>query len=175
MMNTMLRSSYILGACLVLAIGCDSVTQYSGDGRMVDNGRGAATDRYIVDLGEVSLRSPASFTFRLSNLPKESFVVGLQLRAKSPTLDSKFIAPLVSLSLRENGKPVFSKEARLSEWTWSVPSGHDTAFVYGRGEPDTKFNAVAGRTYELVIAIKEPDRSTADYSASLLAKSAGWK
>ena len=38
--------------------GCDAVAQYAGEGRFIDNGPSAATDRYVVDLGPVSLNSP---------------------------------------------------------------------------------------------------------------------
>jgi hypothetical protein len=152
------------------------VAQYSGDGRLIDNGPRAATDRYVVDLGPVSLKAPGTATFRFKNLPKENFVVGFEVRAPDGSkLDPSEISPMVSIALLEDGKAIITKDARLSEWTWSVRSPGDSAFVYGRQKPDTYFDAAPGKTYELVFRVKEPDRSSVNYTASLVAKSGGWK
>jgi len=156
--------------------GCESVAQYSGDGRLIDNGPRAATDQYVLDLGPISLKAPGTATFRFRNLPQENFVLGLELQASPDSkLDQTAIAPVVSITLRQDGKPVVSKESRLGEWTWSVKSPGDRAFVYGREKPGTYFDAVPGKDYELTIQVKQPDRGSANYTASLVAKSGGWK
>ena len=132
-------------ALSLITPGCESVAQYSGDGRLIDNGPRAAIDRYIVDLGSISLKTPGTATFKFRNLPKENFVIGLELQAPPGSkLDQTAIAPVVSITLRQDGKPIVSKESRLSEWTWSVKSPGDRAFVYGREKPDTYFDAVPG-------------------------------
>lgn len=163
-------------AVSLITTGCESVAQYSGDGRLIDNGPRAATDRYVVDLGSISLKTPGTTTFKFRNLPKENFVIGLELQApQGSKLDQMAIAPLVSIGLRQDGKPVVTKEGRMSEWTWSVRAPGDRAFVYGREKPGTYFDAVPGKDYELTLQIKQPDRGSANYTASLVAKSGGWK
>lgn len=170
------RCIFALLAVTSIASGCESVAQYSGDGRLIDNGPRAATDRYVLDLGPISLKAPGTATFRFRNLPKENFVLGIELRApEGSKLDPSAISPMVSIALLEDGKAIIAKDAKLSEWTWSIRSPGDSAFAYGRQKPDTYFDAAPGKTYELVIRVKEPDRSSVSYTASLVAKSGGWK
>jgi len=154
--------------------GCDTVAQYSGDGRLTDNGPSAATDRYVLDLGPVSLKTPASATFKLKNLPKTDFVLGIELRSPSK-IEQGSINPVVAISLIEDGKTIVSKEAKLNDWTWSIHSPGSYAFVYGREKSATHFTPTPGKSYELTLRVKEPDRGSANYTAALVAKSGGWK
>jgi hypothetical protein len=150
------------------------VAQYAGDGRLTDKGPSAATDRYVLDLGQVSLKAPTSATFKMKNLPKTEFVVGIELR--SPTkLDQASVNSMVGVTLLEDGKAIISKEAKLSEWTWSIHSPGNYAFIYGREQPSTYFTPIHGKNYELALRVKEPDRGNANYTAALVAKSDGWK
>jgi len=163
-------------ALSLITVGCESVAQYSGDGKLIDNGPRAATDRYVVDLGSISLKALGISTFKFKNLPKENFVIGFELQAPPGSkLDQTSIAPVVSIRLRQDGKTIVGKEGRLSEWTWSVKSPGDRAFVYGREKPDTYFDALPGKDYELTFQVKQPDPGSANYTASLVAKSGGWK
>lgn len=172
----MRKALLIVGMSLLSALaGCDTVAQYSGDGRLIDNGPSAATDRYVLDLGPVSLNAPASTTFRLKNLPKTDFVVGVELRSPSSKIEQGSINPLVAISLMEDGKRIVSKEAKLNDWTWSIHSGGKYAFVYGREQPATYFTSLPGKNYELTFRVKEPDRGSANYAVGLVAKSGGWK
>lgn len=155
--------------------GCDTVAQYAGDGRLIDNGPSAATDRYVLDLGPISLKTPASSTFKLKNLPKTDFVVGIELRSPSAKIEQGSISAMVALSVTEDGKMIVSKEAKLSDWTWSIHSPGGYAFVYGREQPATYFTPIPGKNYELTIRVKEPDRGSSNYTAVLVAKSGGWK
>ncbi len=171
-----------IAALVVVAfvlMGCDSVDQYSGDGKLVDNGPSAATERYVLDLGPVALKSETSFKFRLENLPKRNFVVGIELRAAetlATALDKGSINPAVSISLvSSDGKTVIAKEGRLSEWIWADQSPGNYAFVYGREPPSTYFTPEPRSRYELTLRVLEPDRGAANYRASLVAKSGGWK
>jgi hypothetical protein len=170
------KAFLIVAVPLIAALaGCDTVAQYTGDGRLIDNGPGAATDRYVLDLGPVSLKAPASTTFKLKNLPKTDFVVGIELRSPLSKLEPGAVNPVVSIALTEDGKTILTKEAKLSEWTWSVHSPGNYVFVYGRDEPSTHFTPVLSRNYELTLRVREPDRGSANYTASLVAKSGGWK
>ena len=166
----------VVAVSLVSALaGCDTVAQYSGDGRLIDNGPGAATDRYVLDLGSVSLKAPASSVFKLKNLPKTDFVVGIEFRSPSSKIEQGSINPVVAISLMEDGKTIVSKEARLNDWTWSIHSPGNYAFVYGREQPATHFTPLPGKNYELTLRVKEADRGSANYTAALVAKSGGWK
>ena len=156
-------------------IGCDTVAQYTGDGVLIDNGPSAATDRYVLDLGAVSLKTPASTTFKLKNLPKTDFVVGIEIRSLTSKIEQGSIDAVVAIALMEDDKAIISKEAKLSDWTWAIHSPGNYAFVYGREQPNTHFTPMPGKNYELTLRVKEPDRGNANYTASLVAKSGGWK
>lgn len=175
-MNSISRKKILMVAMSLMVVGCDSVAQYSGDGKLVDNGPSAASDRYVLDLGPVSLKTAASATFKLENLPKENFVIGIALRVpEGSSVNQNLITPAVSLALLEDGKALVTKEAQLNAWTWSVHSTGNYAFVYGRGQPGTYFTPTAGKRYELVFGVTEPDRGNENYTAALVVKSGGWK
>lgn len=175
-MNATSEKLLLALAILLAPIGCDSVVQYSGDGKLIDNGRSAATDRFILDLGPVPLKAPTSATFRLKNLPKENFVIGIELRApENSKIDQSSLSAVVSIDLLEDGKSIVAKDAKLSEWTWSVHSPGNYAFIYGREKPGTYFDPMPGKEYKLTFRVKEPDSGSAEYIASLVAKSGGWK
>jgi len=170
------NSAVVAVVVLALLAGCDSVAQYKGDGKLVDNGMTAAKDRYVLNLGDASLRSTTTKTFKIRDLPKENYVIGIDLRApEGSKIDPKSIAPVVSITLTEDGKPLLEKHGRLSEWTWSVLSPGERAFVYDDGKPGTYFDSHPGKNYELTFVVKEPDRGNLNYTASLVAKSGGWK
>ncbi len=172
-----MRKTFPVFAVFLIAAlaGCDIVAQYTGDGRLTDNGPSAAADRYVLDLGTVSLKTPASTTFKLKNLPKTDFVVGIELRSPTSKLEQGAVNAEVSIALMEDGKAIIAKEAKLSEWTWSVHSPGNYVFVYGREQPTTHFTPTLAKNYELTLRVKEPDRGNANYTASLVAKSGGWK
>lgn len=170
------RKSLLFAVSLVAALtGCDTVAQYAGDGRLTDKGPSAATDRYVLDLGQMSLKALTSATFNMKNLPKTEFVVGIELRSPTSKLEQASINPTVGITLLENGKAIISKEAKLSEWTWSIHSPGNYTFVYGREQPNTYFTPTPGKNYELTLRVKEPDRGNVNYTAALVAKSGGWK
>lgn len=170
-----------IGAALfmVLVAGCDSVANYSGDGKLTDNGIFAATDRYVLDLGPVPLKHRGERKYRLENLPNESFVVGIEIRPAVKdlaSLERKPISAVVSLSLAaSDGKPVFAVEGDLSSWTWNLPSTADYAFIYVRGDPETYFAPASKSGYTMTLNILQPDSGSLQYKARLLAKSGGWK
>lgn len=174
--KTIRSFALVVIAVASLLFGCESVAQYSGDGKFLDNGPAAATDRYVLEFGSVSLRKAGSTTFRFKNLPRENFVVGLELSTpEGSKLDQSTINPVIEVLLTESGTPLITKTARLSEWTWSVLSPGNRAFVYGREKPSTYFDPVPGKEYQLVFRVQEPDHGRANYTASLVAKSGGWK
>lgn len=133
---------------------------------MIDNGPLAATDRYVVNLGPIDLTMKGERTFRLSNLPKEHFVGGIELTISSAdrsALEDKVINPVVWMEVLErDGQAVFRTVGPLKEWTWSVPSIGRTAFVYQRGEPGTFFVPMPGKEYRLKISVLEPYNAHGD-------------
>jgi hypothetical protein len=176
-MRTRLLSIALIISAAFLS-GCP-MTKYSGDGTLVDNGSGAATDRYVLDLGSIDLTQQNRKTFRLAELPKANFVVGIEVKAAasdSALLDGQSITPTVSISLSESsGVVLFSKKAPLNSWTWSLPADADSAFVYGRETPSTYFDAATDVEYTLTLDVVEPDRSGSKYIAVVTAKTAGRK
>jgi hypothetical protein len=116
-----------------------------------------------------------SATFKLRNLPKTDFVVGIELRSPSSKIEQGSINPVVAISLIEDGKTIISREAKLGNWTWSIHSTGNYAFVYGREQPATDFIPLPEKNYELTFRVKEPDRGSGSYTAALVAKSGGWK
>ncbi|MFQ5597978.1 MAG: hypothetical protein ACE5GK_08000 [Nitrospiria bacterium] len=158
---------------------CYSVSHYSGDGRLVDRGRSAATDRYILDLGEVDLKKHGIFTYRLENLPSEYFVIGIEIEApseKRTLLDRKFIKPIILIELiGSQDETIIQDQSSLDVWTWSVRATDNKAFVYRREQPSTFFEPITKKRYELRIETVQPDLSEFRYTARLLAKAGGWK
>lgn len=159
--------------------GCYRVSQYSGDGQLADNGAGAATDRYVLNLGPIDLTQRGTKTFRIANLPETNFVVGIEVNGtpeERAVLEKQPASPVVAIELSgSDGKILFAKKAPLSSWTWSVPAGNHRSFVYGREEPGTYFTPAPKTEYKLTLNVLEPDPSQPKYKATLLAKSGGWK
>src|SRR5258706_6099567 len=130
---------------VLLLCGCYRVSNYSGDGQLIDNGPAAATDRFVLNLGPIDLARSGTRTFRLENLPEANFVTGVDISVASgdrATNATRRANPVISLELSgSDGKVLFAKKSALDAWTWSVPAGGLPAFVYGREEPRTYFNA----------------------------------
>ena len=157
---------------------CDS---YSGDGQLVDNGLFAATDRYVLDLGRISLLETGTSTYQLSGLPSENFVVGVKItvaETDQPLLNEKPVNAIVSLEVIEGEATsvIATTETGLNNWTWSQRRGANEAFAYVPVEDrGSYFDAHRGRQYFLKFRIFEPDSSTLEYKATLVAKTGGWK
>jgi hypothetical protein len=170
-------SLLLLSAALLVA--CDSVQKYSGDGKLTDSGVTAAIDRYVLDLGPLPLRSKATKTYRIENLPSTSFVVGIDIRPSSSSfaaLEKKPINATISISLiGPNGDVMFARESKLDTWTWSIPSTGDFAFIYVEGQQGSSATPKPNVPYILRLEIVSPDAGSYDYEAVLLAKSGGWK
>ncbi|MGE0278700.1 MAG: hypothetical protein AB7R40_25155 [Nitrospiraceae bacterium] len=183
MASSFVRGSLLLWclASLVLALvmACDSVEKYSGDGKLTDNGVTAATDRYVLDLGPLLLRSKGVKTYKIQNLPSTSFVVGIDIRPSSPNfaaLEKKPVNSTLSISLvGQDGGVLFAKKSNLDTWTWSIPSTGDFAFVYLEGDHGSSFTPKGNAPYSLNLEIVSPDIGSYQYEAVLLAKSGGWK
>jgi hypothetical protein len=56
-----------------------------------------------------------------------------------------------------------------------VPGDGHRAFLYGRGEPGTYFDAHPKAEYTLTLRVLDPEPSQPKYTAVLLATAGGWK
>lgn len=158
--------------------GCNPVSKYTGDGKLIDNGVGAATDRYVLNLGKIDLAQRGTQTFRIKGLPKINFVVGLEIVAldSRSAIDWEALNPTIAIKLTNfDGRDLFAVEGPLTTWTWSIPSRDNRAFVYGRDELGTYFDARSNVEYTLAIYIIDPGRIHFRHEASLVLKSGGWK
>lgn len=186
-MNTM-RFLLVLGSVIALTmlwyVGCYRVSRYTGDGQLIDNGMSAATDRYVLTLGEINLRQRGTTTFRLADLPAVNFCIGLEIHLApenaSLLIRRKGVNPTLALELLDSeGKIVFTKSAPLATWTWAVGRGNHWAFAYGPTDPGTSpgtyFDALPKTAYTLTLRVLEPDRNQLAATAILKATSGGWK
>ncbi len=160
--------------------GCETYF-YSGDGKLIDNGLTAANERYILDLGEINLGSNGEYTYKVSNLPKQNFVFGINVSSES-IKDNSFVwdAPInakIKLNISSNGKTIVQENALAKEWTWSHKSGDSLVFGYRRnnGSAGTYITPNRGASYIVKLKIYETDGTGNKYKSSLLAKSGGWK
>ena len=164
---------------VVLLAGCYNVSEYSGDGHLIDNGVSAATDRYLLNLGVIDLSQRGTKTYRIANLPETNFVTGIEVGVapeERAIIEKQAVSATILLELSSTrGEVVFTKKSNLDTWTWSVLVGESRAFVYERGEPGTYFQPLPQTEYTLILTVLEPDTSQSKYTASLLAKSGGWK
>jgi hypothetical protein len=161
----------------MLLSACDSAVTYKGDGKFIDNGIFAAKDRYVLDLGALPLSKDGSRSYAIGNLPAESFVVGLELTgAPSVSLDSRPFNPVVAIELRDGGgKVLMRRKSPLKEWTWSVPSTNEWAFIYGEGAQDTFFKPPPRSSFRLSVEVTNADPAAEPYTSRLVAKAGGWK
>lgn len=177
--NSFLSRLSVLAISMILLSSCYDINDYSGDGRLIDNGKSAATDRYVLELGVISIDRNEVNSYQISNLPKSNFVVGFNIiyTGDNPSkFESGFVSPLISLQLEDSeGNIVFSKESGLDTWTWSIPSNKNEAFVYGQGNPGTYFESSSKSQYVLKCKVVDPFLGDSDHSVELLAKSGGWK
>jgi hypothetical protein len=127
MRQTIVSKAVALAVSLLLA-ACDG-DHYSGDGTLTDAGLGAAHNRYVVDLGPVSLSSLNSHSFRLTGLPATEFTIGLRpINVLAGCDASGLNSTKIRLDVRTgDGQVVISEEEPLSAWVTS------SDLVYRRG------------------------------------------
>ena len=159
---------------------CYSVASYSGDGRLIDNGSNAATDRFILDLGTINLDKQNTQIYLMNNLPLESFVIGIKINVPSENsivIEKQSINATISIELLgSKDESVIKVQSPLNTWTWSVSSNDvNTAFIYKYQKPDTYFTPIKNGQYKLKVVVVQPDLNKVKYEARLLLKSGGWK
>ena len=148
---------------------------YTGDGKFTDYGRKAGILRFVLDLGEVDLKSDATQVHQLKGLPEVEFVCYLRVDHPLPTLGrpKNFEAEdlVVEMTLEdENRTEVFSEKAPLKNWKWSGSVGAPQSDLYTR---KTIFTPMKGKPYRL--SLKIADGKTNAPQARLLLMGGGWK
>lgn len=167
----------MVASVLALA-GCDAAGSYRGDGKLIDNGILAATDRYVLELGPARLESASTSAYHIENLPDEEFVLGIKVtrppRAAS-FMNDRPIHVVVALELKDqDGAIIMRREGLLDEWTWNIPATDDWAFIYGREAPSTFFNPKRG-ALRLTVAVLRPDPNATVYTPMIVARTGGRK
>ena len=183
------KTIYALVILLFLVMFFYYVTHtYKGDGSFINNGFMAATERYVIDFGEIDLSSRKTYTYRMSHLPYEDFTVGLHITAlkkqDKPIYDTKTINPLIHLTVtNNNGDLEIDQKKNLNQWVWSGRSdATNQSFIYVRGDETisnhgkgTHFCPRLLASYTLTLDIIEPEKEGKYYKASVRVEGGGWK
>ena len=136
----MIAARNLLAMVVLAAVSsaCFAPARYSGDGHLVDNGRLNYANRYNVHLGEIDLAQGGVSEFRLSGLPRATFVAGIEIE-ESGDLTVSGLEPKRRVSVRfemhsADGKEVIIEEGPLSAWvrSFALHEPH-RARLYRRG------------------------------------------
>jgi hypothetical protein len=175
-MNNIILFLYV--ALSIFITGCTTGAAYSGDGKLIDYGVSDPNHRYVLDLGSVNLGHDGTYVYSIKNLPKETYVIGLEVKVNPPNkniLDEKPINCILKLKIEdETGVAKIAEEANIRDWVWSGPVTGESVFIYRRGDPGTYFSPERGRTYKLTLEVAKATRQT-NYPIKLIGSTSGWK
>jgi len=148
---------------------------YTGDGKFTDYGRKAGILRFVLDLGDVDLKSDATQVHQLKGLPEVEFVCYLRVDHPLPTLGKpkNFGAADLEVEMTledENRTEVFSEKALLKNWKWSGSVGAPQSDLYTR---KTIFTPEKGKSYRISLKISEGNLQAP--KAKFLLMGGGWK
>jgi hypothetical protein len=118
----------------LLLAGCYSVSDYKGDGTLVDHGHRFVTNKYTLTLGHIDLTRAQELHFRMSGLPRREFVVGVKLDPVECSLASSEIRITIDVRVAR-GPVVIHEDHALRELVWTR-NEHDRCnplFGYVRG------------------------------------------
>ena len=170
---------YIFSLLILLSSESHS---YNGDGKLIDSGPTSATERYVLDLGEINLGTDKEYTFKIRDLPATNFVFGINLVSeKINGIDFAENIPINAkiefLILNNENEILLDDSAYINKWVWSQKRGANSAFGYRRinGKSGTYFTPSKGASYTVKLKISETDGTGNKYNTKLLAKSGGWK
>jgi hypothetical protein len=161
---------------MLLLVACQQSVDYAGDGRLIDHGPAAADNRYVIEAGAVDLSRKGTATFKMTGIPRDYFVIGLQLSGRPAlAVDGSVLTQAnVSIELiREDFGMVALIAGPLRDWTWS---GLETAsaFAYQRQASRSYFDAFPEAHYRLSVTVNIPDPTIRGKSLLVL-KTGGWK
>jgi hypothetical protein len=167
----------LFSATALLLLGaCQKSIDYAGDGRLIDHGPAAADNRYVIEAGPVDLSRQGTVSFTMTGIPRDYFVIGLQLSGRpARAADGTVLTPAnVSIELiREDFGMVALIAGPLRDWTWSGPDSGST-FAYQRQASRSYFDAFPEAHYRLSVTVNIPDPNIHDGSL-LVMKTGGWK
>ncbi len=184
-----LRELFFWGSLALFVSSCDQSKvrfgkdrafpglNYTGDGAFTDHGRRSGIFRFVLDLGQVSLKEAVDELHELKGLPEVGFVCYLRVDHPLPPLggaeEGEFKAAdlVVEMTLSdENDNEVFSENAPLSRWTWSGSVGALQSDLY---TARTMFTPEEGKSYK--ISLKVPNEHPDAPMGRLLLMGGGWK
>lgn len=175
-----------------ICVSCAS-TDFRGDGKFIDHGPFAAMDRYVVDLGPIDLTKPGKYAFSISNLPHETFIIGLEVADQEPnnSAGSRLLhTGRIHLVVENSDRKLVVDESRaLDSWTRSSSRLDTKSFLYASGrEQDppkagfgikadqgwgTYFLPKAREQYQLRVDVLEVQATS--LPLRLILKGGGWK
>jgi hypothetical protein len=170
-----LRTALAFAAILIGS--CSAERRYAGDGQLVDNGPGAANERYLLDLGTLDLTNARQVQRRMQNLPATDFVAGIEVApAEHSALSDGFGAAVISMRLVDaQGTSLISVSRPLREWTRSARADRPECFFYVREGSPTRFTPIKGHSYSLIMTVSPSPAAEEPVRARILLKSGGWK
>lgn len=172
-------------AIVVTASSSCATNHYQGDGRLVDHGAFAATDRYVLDLGHVDLGESGRYTYTIAGLPSVVFATGLEITEAEPNVNPLQRPPhpgRVRLTVQTaEQETVISDEGPLNSWLWSFGRGEAKSFLYraknkadlGDRRSGTTFTPKSGAKYLVTLDVLEAQ--TTPRPTRLVLKGGGWK
>jgi len=155
-------------------VGCSG--GYSGDGRMIDNGPLAPTERYVLNLGEVNLGRSGLSTFRMKNLPPVKFSCGIAFPFPPGARQKSWAEAIIALRiLDDKGQIAWQASGPLKDWRWGTrrDSTEVTAFA---PDPTVGFCLPKEQsTYQVQFEVLTKDGSDSNLRPSNELKSGGAK
>ena len=149
---------------------------YSGDGRMIDNGPLAATERYILNLGGVNLGKRGLSTFRMKNLPSVKFNCGIALPFPPDARQKGWTGAIIAIRiLDENGQIAWQASGPLQNWPWATRRDSTEVIAYAPDPTVGYFLPKEQSTYQVQFEVLTEDTSVSNLKASIELKSGGWK
>lgn len=177
-MRKPVQSLVVVIASAWINSACTAEHRYDGDGKFVDRGPAAATERYVVDFGPIDLSRETEAKFRMRNLPQAEFAVGIQLeRSDHQRIEpgDSTISATVSMDLKdEQGGTVLQASRPLRDWTWSNRVNATDYFLYVRDPQGSYFTPAKDREYMLTVRVSQT-KGSAQLQTNVVMKSGGWK
>jgi hypothetical protein len=160
---------------VTITMSCESGS-YRGDGTFTDNGKSAASWRYVLTLDDINLDRKNTYTFHLLGLPSDEYLMGFAIQKGGLWAEEN--PPTTNLHIRitdANGSIVAQSDVPFNQWAWSVPVDKQDAFVYVAG-PESRFTASVEKSYTLKIGVDPTDtENDTALSGTFELRSQGWK
>ena len=174
-----------LGIFMAMSMSaCYNTSNYHGDGYLEDRGILEASWRYVLTIEEIEIGVPGIFDFQLFQLPPKIFHFGMEIDLPEVEHDESVqdylpCNPRIYFKIvdRLTKKEVMNAGGHIaSDWTWNIPAGGKTAFVYVWRNGETSFRPTShDRGYAMEVRVDGLSEEFCELKATLVAKSPGWK